>query len=308
MLSTAAVRNWGWARVTELAAWKRRTVVLGLLLLFFTVWSAMLHARLTALHLVQSQDLPVLFLASSSMLIIPFWQPGWELPPYPPPRWALVLLGIVVTVLMAWGTYALLGNFPLSRDEHMVVFDMAVFGTGRLAAPLAPEWRPYASALVPEFLLNSNQPIGLVSTYLPVNAMLRLAFSKFADPAWYNPLLVFLGGAALLDVARRTFGPEDRACWAVLLVYVLSAQVLVGAMSDFSMTGHMALNLVWLAAFTRGGKVANAVAIGVGFLATGLHQLVFHPFFVVPFLLWKFRDGNFRIALLYAAAYAAIAA
>jgi hypothetical protein len=136
--------------------------------------------------------------------------------------------------------------------------------------------------------------------------MLRLAFSKVVDPAWYNPTLALLGGAALLDVARRTFGPRDRACIAVLLVYALSAQMLVNAMTDFSMTGHLALNLIWLAAFLRGGKFWNSVAIATGFLAVGLHQLVFHPIFVAPFLMWKLRDGEWKRVLLYAAAYVAI--
>jgi hypothetical protein len=41
-------------------------------------------------------------------------------------------------------------------------------------------------------------------------------------------------------------------------------------------------------------------------VATGLHQLVFHPFFVAPFLLWKFRNGERKQVLIYGAAYAAI--
>ena len=57
--------------------------------------------------------------------------------------------------LVLWaGTYALMYNYPLTRDEHMVVFDMQIFESGRLAKPLAPEWRPYAEVLVPAFLLD----------------------------------------------------------------------------------------------------------------------------------------------------------
>ena len=128
-------------------------------------------------------------------------------------------------------------------------------------------------------------PVGLVSSYLPVNALLRLGFSKLANPVWFNPFLALAGGAALLDIARRTFGRQDRACWVVLLVYVLSAQMLVNAMTPFSVTGHMAVNLIWLAAFLRGGKLGHSAAIVTGFVAVGLHQLVFHPVFVAPFLL-----------------------
>ena len=292
--------------MTELGAWKRRTIAVTLLVLLVTLWAARLRAHSTALYLVQSQDLPVLFLTCFAALLVTFWRPEWRLPSRLPPPWALLLGGFALAALLAWGTYAVMGNFPLSRDEHMVVFDMAIFGSGRAAAPIPPEWRPFAVALVPRFLLNTDHPIGFASNYLPVNAFLRFAFSKIADPAWYNPLLVVLGAAALLDIAKRTFGPDHRACWVALLVYVLSTQVLVNAMTDFSMTGHLALNLVWLAAFLRGGKLWNAVAIFAGFLAVGLHQIAFHPVFVAPFLLWKLRDGEWRIVLLYAAAYAAI--
>jgi len=296
----------GWKRVTEVKAWKRRTIACALVLLLITLWAWRLRAHSTALYLVQSQDVPALLLASFGMFLTAYWRPRWHLPERLPPWWALLIAGVALAGLLAWASYRVLGNFPLSRDEHMVVFDMAVFGHGRLATPIPPEWRAYALALIPRFLLNTSDPTGFVSAYLPMNAVLRLGFSKLADPAWYNPLLVVIGGVALLDIARRLFGEESRAVWAVLLVYALSAEVLVNAMTVFSMTGHLALNLVWLAAFLRGGKLWTAVAIAAAFVATGLHQLVFHPFFAAPFLLWKLREGERRTVLLYAAAYAAI--
>lgn len=292
--------------MTEVAAWKRRTIACAFVLLLLTVWAARLKAPSTALYLVQSQDLPVLFLTAVAMLLLAIWQPHLPLPGRLPPRWVLLLGGLVFAALLAWGTYAVLGNFPLSRDEQMVAFDMAVYDKGRLAAPIAPEWQAYALALAPRFLLNVNHPTGFVSAYLPMNALLRLAFAKIVDPAWYNPLLVLLGGAALIDISRQVFGRDARATWAVLLVYALSAQVLVNAMTVFSMTGHLALNLVWLAAFLRGGRLWTAIAIGVGFVATGLHQLAFHPIFVAPFLLWKLREGEWKLVLVYAVAYVAI--
>ena len=289
--------------MNERAAWKKLSIKSALWLLLFTAWVAMVRAPQMALFLVQSQDIPVLALLSASILLVSFWLPNWSLPTRLPPDWALVLAGLALASLLAWGTYGLMGNFPVSRDEHMVLFDMAVFKDRRLAVPIAPEWRAYALALVPNFLLNDVQPSGLVSDYLPMNAILRLGFSKLADPGWFNPLLVLIGGAALLDIARRTFGPNDKACSVVLLVYALSAQILVTAMSTYSMSAHLAFNLIWLAAFLRGGKVGHSFAIATGFVATGLHQLVFHPFFVAPFLIWRFAQGERRLALGYVAAY-----
>ena len=286
--------------------WRRRTVLCAALLLAISASCALIKGDAITLYEVQSQDLPVLILLCVSVLVTAFWAPKWRLPEKLPPRWALLSFGIAMAALVAWGAYAIFDNYPVARDETMVLFDMAVYGTGRLAIPLDPFWQPYARALCPDFLLNPDMPTGLVSGYLPVNALLRLAFSKLANPVWYNPLLALAGGAALFDIARRTFGRDSRAVWAALLVYGLSAQMLVTAMTPFSMTGHMALNLIWLAAFLRGGRAGAAIAVLTGFLAVGFHQLVFHPVFVAPFLLWRLRQGQWRLVLLYAAAYAAI--
>ncbi|MGZ2411721.1 hypothetical protein ACUXST_001118 [Sphingomonas sp. F9_3S_D5_B_2] len=288
------------------ASWKRQTALTGLLLLAITVILSRSHVYFFPIHQVQSQDALPLFVLSLSLVVSAFWSPAWHLPSrLPKARW-LLAFAFVLAGLLAFASYALMGSFPLSIDERMVLFDMAVYDRLHLASPVAAAWVPYVSALVPAPLLNQNMPTGLVSSYLPMNALLRLAFSKLADPALFNPLLAVAGGVALLDVARGTFGRDNRACWVVLLVYALSAQMLVNTMTVYSMTGHMALNLIWLAAFLRGGRLGHSIAILSAFAATGLHQIAFHPFFAAPFLLWRFQHGERKLALLYAAAYAAI--
>jgi len=286
--------------------WTRATLGWGVILLVAATGCLMVKGNALTLYQAQSQDAPVLVLLSLGICVAALNAPAWRLPASFAPLWALLAFGFAAGASLALGAYLVFGNYPLSRDEHMVLFDMAVYEKRLLAMPLAPFWRPFAGALVPDFLLNERMPTGLVSGYLPVHALMRLAFSKLADPVWFNPLLALVGGAALLDIAKRTFGAQDRACWVVLLLYVLSAQLLVNAMSAFSVTAHMALNLVWLAAFLRGGRSGHAIAIATGFFAVGLHQLVFHPVFVAPFLLWRLRQGQWRLVLAYAAAYAAI--
>jgi len=290
----------------RVADWRRATFVWTVILLVAATGCLIVKGNALTLYQAQSQDAPVLILLSIAVCVASFKAPALRLPGRLPPWWALVLFGLAVAAVLVLGAHLVFGNYPLSRDEHMVLFDMAVYDKGLLAMPLAPFWRPFAGALVPDFLLNERMPTGLVSGYLPVNAMMRLTFSKLADPVWFNPLLALIGGVAVLDIARRIFGATDRACWAVLLLYVLSAQMLVNAMTAFSVTAHMALNLIWLAAFLRGGKAGHALAIATGFLAVGLHQLVFHPVFVAPFLLWRLREGQWRLVLVYAVAYVAI--
>lgn len=231
------------------------------------------------------------------------------------PTWAPVLtltgrrvavLAVVLALLLWLGTYALFGNYPLTRDEHMVGFDMAVLEQGQLAAPLAPEWRAYATAMLPDFGLDLPGDAAWVSAYMPGNAALRLAFSQIADPALMNPMLAAAGAGALFDVARRLF-PDDRGAQAAaVLLYFSSAQMLATAMTPYAMTGHLALNLVWLALFLRGGWAGHGGAMLIGAVAVGLHQVIFHPLFVAPFMLLLLRRGAWRTTACYVVVYGAI--
>jgi hypothetical protein len=181
-----------------------------------------------------------------------------------------VLIGAAIGAVLLWAaTYVLFGDYPLSRDEQMVVFDMQVFRHGELAAPIAPEWRRYADALTPAFLLPLPGNAAWVSSYMPVNAMLRALFGLL-DPALTAPALAALGAVATFDCARRLF-PTQRGAQAIaLLIYATSAQVLVTAMTPYAMTAHLALNMIWLALYLRGSRSAHAGAMAIGFLAIGL--------------------------------------
>lgn len=281
---------------------------LALALLLPLLWCIAAHGDLFPLYQFKTQDQAVLVGLVALLLVTDRWAPRWLLPVKQPAFWQVALAGTGLALALWWACYALLGNYPISRDEHMVLYDMAVFAHGHLAEPVAPQWRAFAVDLVPAFLLNPDRPIGFASAYLPGNAAMRLLFSYVADPALMNPLLALCGGLALFDIARRLFGADGRAIWVVLLVYALSTQMAVNAMTAYAMTGHMALNLIWLAAFLRGGRWGHAAAIAVGFVATGLHQIAFHPLFIAPFLLWRLREGHWRLVLVYGAAYGAILA
>lgn len=279
-----------------------------LMLLPLIARAATTTGNLFTLYQVQTQDIAILLALPPLLFFLQRFAPSWHLPDRAPSARIVLIASIILALLLGWCAYALLFDFPVSGDEQMVVFDMQVYDKGRLAAPLAPQWRPYAGALVPAFLLNAEAPTGMVSGYLPVNALLRLAFSKITDPVFFNPALVVFGALALLDIAKRLFGADARAIWVTLIVYFTSSQMLVNAMTAYAMTGHMALNLIWLAAFLRGGRWGHAGAIAIGFLATGLHQLVFHLFFAAPFIVWQLRLGRGRLFLLYCAAYCGITA
>ena len=216
-----------------------------------------------------------------------------------------VIIGAAGAALLLWaGTYVLFDNYPLTRDEHMAVFDMAVFRSGRLAAPLPVEWRAYAAALTPDFLLRLPGNAAWVSAYMPTNAMLRVLFGAIADPALMNPVLAAAGGIATFDCARRLFPKSPGAQAVALLIYATSAQVLATAMTSYAMTGHLALNMIWLSLYLRGSRAAHAGAIAIGFIAIGLHQVIFHPLFALPFIDHLRREGQWRTAAVYCGCYA----
>lgn len=253
----------------------------------------------------QAQDRPVL-LGLIVLLLGLHLVPGVKMRggPWPGDRALIALLAVLAAGLTLM-THVLMRDFGVSYDEFMVQFDMQVYERWQLAAPFAAEWRDYTLNLVPSFLLNQVQPEGLASTYLPLNAVLRLGFSQLHAVSLMNPLLALVGGVALLDIAKNQFGEDRETIFVVVLLYLFSMQLWAAAMTPYAMTAHLALNLVWLAAFLRGGRW-HVLAIAAGAVATGLHQLVFHPLFVAPFLLQRLFAKQWRLVAAYAGAYAII--
>lgn len=219
-------------------------------------------------------------------------------------RRSVLATGAALALLLWAGTYLVICNYPVSRDEHMVLFDMGILREGKLAAPVSPEWRPYILALTPDFILRQPGDQAWVSGYLPMNALIRMAFSSLLDPALMNPLLAGIGAIALYDIVKRLFPRRASAPAVALLLYLTSAQMLAAAMTTYAMTAHLVFNLIWLALFLRNTRSSHACAIGIGFLAMGLHQVIFHPLFALPFLDVLRRRGEWRIFAAYIAGYA----
>lgn len=229
---------------------------------------------------------------------------GWH--PRAIPGLGTVLLAAAVLLLALWaGTYWIMLDYPLTRDELMAEFDAAVFAAGKLAEPVAREWRGFVPALVPAFRLPVAGDAALVSNYMPGNALMRAGFGLLGQPQLLNPLLAALGFVAMWDTARRVFPAFAPAVWVVLAGYVLSAQVLANAMTSYAMTGHLAFNAIWLALFLRDRAWSHALAMLVGVWAMGLHQVVFHPLFAGPIILTLLVRRRWALFAVYAAVYAA---
>lgn len=212
----------------------------------------------------------------------------------------------LILAFVCWaGHHWLLQAYDLTRDEQMASFDATVFAQGRLFWPIAPDWRPMADALNQFFMLPIADRQAWISAYLPVNALARAAMAMIGDAGLASPAFTAVGALALWRIAERIWPGDAEARTVALLLYAGSSQVVIQGMTAHAMAGHLALNLVWLWLFLRGGW-NHAGAILVGFLATGLHQPLFHPLFVFPILTGLLIQRRWPLAILYALAYGAI--
>ncbi|HXQ13458.1 MAG TPA: hypothetical protein VN814_02410 [Caulobacteraceae bacterium] len=290
-----------------LVSWVAIVIVLGLAI--WTTGSLDNHNWTVEAFFLWRQDAPVLVFALAATLALALAPPSllaqlsW--PKDISPRRIVLALAAVTFVAGAAGVWLVFSGYAFSLDEFLANFDAQIFARGRLMAPIDPAWRPYASALQPMYLLPLPDHVW-ASSYLPVNAALRALGRLVHADGLVNPLLSAFSVVAVWGVGRRLW-PErpDLALIAAALLGT-SSQLIVMAMTAYAMPAHLAFNLAWLWLFLRGGKLGHAGAIAVGFFATGLHQLVFHPLFVAPFILRLLIHRRWGLSALYIVAYAAI--
>lgn len=255
----------------------------------------------------QHQDVPLAIATSAFLALLVLRPPMSEADPRPALRPALVFGGLALLVLGIWLIrIGVLLDHDFTRDEHMAVFDALIYGAGRVFWPLSPDMRPYYSALNDLFLFPIGNHEGLVSGYLPVNAGLRGLLGHVMPLSLVSPLLVGVSGWALWRIAVRLW-PDEGATQAVVLVcFAASSQVILTGTAAFAMTTHLAFNLVWLVLFLRNTRASHAGALLVGLLATGIHQPIFHPLFVLPFLDLLRRQRRWPLLAFYLAGYLVI--
>ncbi len=220
----------------------------------------------------------------------------------------LVVTFAAVAVTAFMGRHLLMFDYSISRDEVMVDFDASIFTSLRLQAPVAAEWRDYFRGLGTIYMQPVAAHAAWASQYLPVNAALRAIAGGLGSRALEGAALAVLTLACVYSVARKLFAQRVDAALLAVLLTALSPQFLLTAMTPFAMSAHLALNMLWLALFLRGDGRGRGAAILVGFFATGLHQFVFHPVFVAPFVLQLFLQKRTREAVQLTLAYAAICA
>lgn len=284
------------------ASW---TVAVGLAALVAVAWwlSPPLTAgtRMLARYDLVTQDA---WLAGVLIVAWAMLAPGGPAIAIRPGRVATIVAAAVL--VGGWiGARVVMARYDLSRDEQMATFDGIIYRGGHVFAAFPPTWRAFWAAVNQGFILPVGDREGWVSAYLPVNAAAR-AVVGVVDPTLAGPLCAAVGAIALWRIAARLWPEERETQVVVLLLYAGSSQLWITAMTAYAMSAHLAANLVWLWLFLGERRWRHGAAIAVGFLATGLHQPIFHPLFVLPFLDLLLRQRRYRLLLAYLVGYAAI--
>jgi len=215
----------------------------------------------------------------------------------------------VTFVVLCLGTLYVEHNHPLAQDEYAALFQSQVFAAGRLTGRFPPE---LIGRLIPPFYMNqflygSFQTGQVASAYWPGFALLLTPFSFVHAPWACNPLLASLALVLIGRIAVRVTGAPQAGGWAMLLA-LGSPGFTAMAITYFSMTAHLLLNLVfvWLLLERTTGRLVLAGVVGS--FALVLHNPLPHALFALPWIAWlALQPAPYRALLALAAGYAPLA-
>jgi len=260
-------------------------------------------------YLLREQDV------AGSILVIALAAAAWMLRKRPPPIDLVRVLGQNPWLTAAGAFIGLCAamrlvayNHALAGDEHLALFQARAFAAGHLTGHFP---RNLVSYLIPEtfqdrWLIVANDG-RVASIYWPGFSLILAPFTLIGAPWACNPLFASLSLVLLSKVASRLTSNPRAGGWAML--FALASPGFLGmALSYFSMTAHLFLNLLfaWLLLDrTRARVVAAGV---VGSLALTLSNPVPHMLFALPWVIWLGRQpGGRRQLITLGAGYAPLA-
>jgi len=199
-------------------------------------------------------------------------------------------------------------NHALAGDEHLALFQSRVFAAGHLTGQFPPElvYRLVPTAYLDRWLIASESG-RVASVYWPGFSLILVPFTLLGVPWACNPLLASLSLVLIAKLASRLTSEARAGGWAML--FTLASPGFVGmALSYFSMTAHLFLNLLfgWLLLERSARRLAAAGVVGSLALVQG--NPVPHILFALPWIAWLGRQpGGRRSLLLLGAGYAPFA-
>ncbi|MCA9670128.1 MAG: hypothetical protein KC503_31245 [Myxococcales bacterium] len=220
-----------------------------------------------------------------------------------PARRSVLCVAAAVLALCWVGTFVVYHNFPFSQDEYTVVFQSKILAHGELEAKLPAAWQGFGHAARPVFVTYDAAAHTYRSAYLPVYAAMRAALLLVGVPTLLNPLLAALTVLLLASTIKKLWPQATLQPLVGALLLATSSQFLVVAMSDYTMTAHLMLNLLWLRLHVGGSRWGRLALPWVGTVAMGLHAFVPHALFVAPFLLRYPRERRWAWTIYLALVY-----
>lgn len=212
----------------------------------------------------------------------------------------------IVFVALCAGTLYVEQNHPLALDEYAALFQSRVFAAGHLTGQFPPEMigRLIPPFYVDQFLYASPQTGQVASAYWPGFALLLAPFSLINAPWACNPLLASLALVLMARLAAGLSRVPQAGGWAMLLA--IGSPGFTGmAITYFSMTAHLFLNLVFACLVLERTTIRLILAGTVGSFALLLHNPLPHFLFALPWIVWlASRPDGFRSLLGLAAGYA----
>ncbi len=260
-------------------------------------------------YLLREQDI------AGSALVIAIALAAWLLRARSPALDAVEILGrnpwptaIAVFIGLSLAMFLAAGNHALAGDEHLALFQSRVFAAGHLAGEFP---RDLVYRLIPTQYMNhwliASESGRVASIYWPGFSLLLVPFTLLGVPWACNPLLASLSLVLMAKLASRLTSEPRAGGWAML--FALASPGFLGmALTYFSMTAHLFLNLLfaWLV-LGRGARRLVAAGV-VGSLALVLSNPVPHLLFALPWIAWIDRQpGGRRSLLALGAGYAPVA-
>lgn len=224
------------------------------------------------------------------------------------PRVRLCLIAACVLLTVTVGSFLTVfaqHNHPFSADEFALTYQSEIFASGHLSAHVPPELQEFGKAMTPTFVSWSAKTSDWHASYLPVYSALRAAFVVMSCPVLLNPLLGGVSVLLIASIARQLWPQNALSPLVAAVLLATSCQLQLTSSSFYSMSAHLAANLLWLWLYLRNTKLSLALAGIIGAFAVGLHQINVHPLFVAPFLLRTVRDRRWGLASYFALVYGA---
>lgn len=260
-------------------------------------------------YLLREQDV------AGSALVITIAIAAWLLRTRSPALDPVGILGrhpwataIAAFIGLSVAVFAAAHNHPLAGDEHLALFQSQAFAAGHLGGQFP---RDLVYRLIPtqymDHWLIASESGRVASIYWPGFSLLLVPFTLLGVPWACNPLLASLSLVLIAKLASRLTSEPRAGGWAML--FALGSPGFAGmALSYFSMTAHLFLNLLfaWLL-LERSNRRLVAAGV-VGSLALVLSNPVPHMLFALPWIAWIDRQpGGRRSLMALGAGYAPLA-